>query len=122
MAWTLPDVLLKMGLTPWLELRTGGGGQFRDATRLRDLALRPLVIGAKARVCTRVAAPVIQCQIRACVIQNRRRTFFRWAFCAAFSAALSASADAFAVMSDPSAIRSPDVRILPDAHCHSGPS
>lgn len=55
-AWTLPDVLLKMGLTPWLELRTGGGGQFRDATRLRDLALRPLVIGAKARVCTESGA------------------------------------------------------------------
>jgi hypothetical protein len=70
---------------------------------------------------TSVAAPVIQCQMRACVIQNSRRTFLRCAFCAAFSAAaFAASTDAFADMSEPSAIPIPDVRILSDAKCHSG--
>jgi hypothetical protein len=49
--WTLPDVLLKAGLTSWLEFRSGvGWSQFRDGARLTERSLRPLVLGGKAGI------------------------------------------------------------------------
>ena len=44
-------------------------------------------VNANSSIPISVAAPVIQCQMRAWVIQNRRRTLALWAFFAAFSAA-----------------------------------
>jgi hypothetical protein len=49
--------------------------------------LSVMPVTANISMPTSVAAPVIQCQMRACVIQNRRRTLALWAFFAAFSAA-----------------------------------